>query len=133
MSSQETNLTCPHCGTEFDVADSLRTHIEHELRAEIQKTTREEYDSQIKSIRQEEEEKQEEQKVKTADDVEVDWRASLKTGHVNAARAFLHAALWRTANLHKDMPLRVVGVPPTKQGCKKRFQSMKVFVTKAVA
>ena len=66
MSSQETNLTCPHCGTEFDVADSLRTHIEHELRAEIQKTTREEYDSQIKSIRQEEEEKQEEQKVKIA-------------------------------------------------------------------
>ena len=66
MSSQETNLTCPHCGTEFDVADSLRTHIEHELRAEIQKTTRDEYDSQIKSIRQEEEEKQEEQKVKIA-------------------------------------------------------------------
>ena len=66
MSSQETNLTCPNCGSEFDVADSLRTHIEHELRAEIQKTTREEYDSQIKSIRQEEEEKQEEQKVKIA-------------------------------------------------------------------
>ena len=66
MSSEETNLTCPNCGNEFDVADSLRTHIEHELRAEIQKTTREEYDSQIKSIRQEEEEKQEEQKVKIA-------------------------------------------------------------------
>ena len=66
MSSEDTNLTCPSCGAEFDVADSLRTHIEHELRAEIQKTTREEYDSQIKSIRQEEEEKQEEQKVKIA-------------------------------------------------------------------
>ena len=66
MSSEETNLTCPNCGSEFDVADSLRMHIEHELRAEIQKTTREEYDSQIKSIRQEEEEKQEEQKVKIA-------------------------------------------------------------------
>ena len=66
MSSEETNLTCPNCGNEFDVADSLRMHIEHELRAEIQKTTREEYDSQIKSIRQEEEEKQEEQKVKIA-------------------------------------------------------------------
>ena len=66
MSSEDTNLTCPSCGAEFDVADSLRMHIEHELRAEIQKTTREEYDSQIKSIRQEEEEKQEEQKVKIA-------------------------------------------------------------------
>ena len=66
MSSEETNLTCPNCGSEFDVADSLRMHIEHELRAEIQKTTREEYDSQIRSIRQEEEEKQEEQKVKIA-------------------------------------------------------------------
>ena len=66
MSSEETNLTCPNCGNEFDVADSLRMHIEHELRAEIQKTTQEEYDSQIKSIRQEEEEKQEEQKVKIA-------------------------------------------------------------------
>ena len=66
MSSEETNLTCPNCGNEVDVADSLRMHIEHELRAEIQKTTREEYDSQIKSIRQEEEEKQEEQKVKIA-------------------------------------------------------------------
>lgn len=66
MSSEETNLTCPNCGSEFDVADSLRMHIEHELRAEIQKTTRDEYDSQIKSIRQEEEEKQEEQKVKIA-------------------------------------------------------------------
>ena len=66
MSSEDTNLTCPSCGAEFDVADSLRMHIEHELRAEIQKTTRDEYDSQIKSIRQEEEEKQEEQKVKIA-------------------------------------------------------------------
>ena len=66
MSSEDTNLTCPSCGAEFDVANSLRMHIEHELRAEIQKTTREEYDSQIKSIRQEEEEKQEEQKVKIA-------------------------------------------------------------------
>ena len=66
MSSEDTNLTCPSCGAEFDVANSLRMHIEHELRAEIQKTTRDEYDSQIKSIRQEEEEKQEEQKVKIA-------------------------------------------------------------------
>ena len=74
-----------------------------------------------------------EQEIKTAGDVDVDWEASLRTGHVNAARASLHAALWRAAYMHKRMPVKVEGSPPKKAGCKKKFQSTKVRVTKDVA
>ena len=59
MSPDDTNLTCPHCGNEFDVADRLRVHIEQELRAEIQQTMRSEMDTAIQSVRSEEESKRE--------------------------------------------------------------------------
>ena len=49
MPAHETAVTCPDCGSEFDIADRLRSHIESEVRAELRDSIRSEIEGQYES------------------------------------------------------------------------------------
>jgi len=49
MPVQDTAVTCPDCGSEFDIADRLRSHIESEVRAELRDSIRLEIEKQYES------------------------------------------------------------------------------------
>jgi hypothetical protein len=49
MASEDTTVTCPDCGAEIDVADRLRSHVEHEVRRELTVTLRTEIESEVES------------------------------------------------------------------------------------
>ena len=49
MPAHDTAVTCPDCGSEFDIADRLRSHIESEVRAELRDSIRSEIEEQYES------------------------------------------------------------------------------------
>ena len=49
MPAHDTAVTCPDCGSEFDIADRLRSHIESEVRAELRNSIRSEIEEQYES------------------------------------------------------------------------------------
>ena len=49
MPAHDTAVTCPDCGSEFDIADRLRSHIESEVRAELRESIRSEIEEQYES------------------------------------------------------------------------------------
>ena len=49
MPAHDTAVTCPDCGSEFDIADRLRSHIESEVRAELRDSIRSEIEGQYES------------------------------------------------------------------------------------
>lgn len=82
MPAEDATVTCPDCGSEFDVADRLRSHIESEVRAELRDSIKAEMEDQYESRLAEgqkdlEQEKLElEDKVKEQRDIMKDLRKS---------------------------------------------------------
>ncbi len=48
MSEEDRNVTCPDCGSKFDIADRLRAHIEADVRSELHASVRKEVESELK-------------------------------------------------------------------------------------
>ena len=48
MSEEDRNVTCPDCGSKFDVADRLRAHIEADVRSELHASVRKEMEIELK-------------------------------------------------------------------------------------
>ena len=49
MPAEDATVTCPDCGSEFDIADRLRAHIEAEVRVEIGTSIRAEMEEKLES------------------------------------------------------------------------------------
>ena len=58
MSNDDTILTCQECGTEIDVAEGIRKHIEHDIRVKAIAEAHKNVENEISRIREEEKEKQ---------------------------------------------------------------------------
>ena len=58
MSNDDTILTCQECGTEIDVAEGIRKHIEHDIRVKAKAEAHKNVEKEISRIREEEKEKQ---------------------------------------------------------------------------
>ena len=48
MSEEDRNVTCPDCGSKFDVADRLRAHIEADVRSDLHASVRKEMEKELK-------------------------------------------------------------------------------------
>jgi len=49
MGESENEVTCPDCGAQIDVADRLRTHVEHQVRRELAATLRDEIEADVEA------------------------------------------------------------------------------------
>ena len=48
MSENHRNVTCPDCGSKFNLADRLRSHIEAEVRSDLHASIRKEMEEELK-------------------------------------------------------------------------------------
>ena len=62
MPAEDATVTCPDCGSEFDIADRLRAHIEAEVRVEIGASIRAEMEEKLESRVSEERKELEQEK-----------------------------------------------------------------------
>ena len=62
MTEDDRNVTCPDCGSKFDVAERLRAHIEAEIRSDLQTSTRKEMEKELGALEKEHEARLENEK-----------------------------------------------------------------------
>jgi len=62
MTEDDRNVTCPDCGSKFDVAERLRAHIEAEIRSDLQTSTRKEMEKELEALEKEHEARLENEK-----------------------------------------------------------------------